>query len=162
MADNLNFSWGNVLSTASPGASAGTGASLTTSAATSCVINGKFCTALAPQTNAALPVVDAASGQAFNSLKAGQTCSVVFGTNSAGQLQVCQGRAIDCAPGGTLLIDPQFPGMPNDFCPFAYTIVRTATGAAAWTPGVSAWAATGVVSSTFQNCCQLPNRPQAA
>jgi hypothetical protein len=91
----------------------------------------------------------------------------VFGVNAAGALQMVQGKIIATNAGvtttvGALLLDPQFPGLPNDFCPLAYTVVRTAPSAAPWTPGAGAWAAAGVSASVFQAVAQLPNRPQAS
>jgi hypothetical protein len=82
-------------------------------------------------------------------------------------LKLCQGQVIPCGIGvtttvGALIADPQFPTLPADFLPLAYTIVRTAPSAAAWTPGTGAWTASGVSASTFQNIGMLPARPQAS
>jgi hypothetical protein len=167
MADNLNFSWGNTFNLGNSGAVAGTVASFTTTAATNAVVNGKFTTPLGVQTNAALPAVDSATGLAFVPLTPNQCCTLVFGVSSAGVLQLVQGKVIGCNVGnqyipGSLLNDPQFPGLPNDFCPIAYTIVKTSPLTPTWTPGVSSWTGAGVVFSPFQNVSQLPNRPQAS
>lgn len=167
MADNLNFNAGITINLANAGAVAGTTSTFTSTVTTSAVINGKFAAALAPQTNAAPPILDAATGLVFVALTPNQCCSLVFGVNAAGALQLAQGRAIPSGPGitttvGALINDPQFPGLPNDFCPLAYTVVRTAPSAAAWTPGTSSWTASGVSATVFQNVAQLPNRPQAS
>lgn len=167
MADNLNYSYGLTANLASAAAVAGTTSSFTSTVTTSAVINGKFTTTLGAQTNAATPTVDATTGLAFVPLTPNQCCSIVFGVNAAGALQMAQGKPIPTALGvtttvGALINDPQFPGLPNDFCPLAYTVVRTAPSAAAWTPGSSSWTASGVSASTFQNIAQLPNRPQAS
>lgn len=167
MADNLNFSYGITINLASAAAVAGTGSSFTSTVTTNAVINGKFTTTLGAQTNAATPTTDASTGLAFIPLAPNQCCAIVFGVTAAGALQMSQGKIIATNTGvtttpGALLNDPQFPGLPDNFCPIAYTIVRTAPSAAPWTPGAGAWAASGVVATTFQNVSQLPNRPQAS
>jgi len=146
---------------------AGTTSSFTSTVTTAGCINGKFVTTLAAQTNAASPTTDANTGLAFNALQPNQTCALVFGQTAAGALRLVQGPIIACGIGvtttpGALISEPQFPPLPNDFLPLAYTIVRTAPSAAAWIPGTGAWAASGVVCSTFQNIAVLPGRPQAS
>lgn len=147
--------------------SAGTTSTYTTTTTTACVINGKWATALTAQTNTATPTTDATTLLAFLALAPNQCCSLVLGINAAGAIKMCQGPILGTLTGvtttvGALLNDPQFPPLPDDFCPLAYTIVRTAPSAAAWTPGTSSWTASGVSASTFQNISVLPNRPQAS
>jgi hypothetical protein len=146
---------------------AGTTSTYTTTVTTAGVINGKFVTTLAPQTNTASPTTDANTNAAFNALQPNQCCALVFGQRAAGIIQLIQGPIIATAVGvtttvGAFLSAPQFPDLPNDFLPLAYTLVRTAPSAAAWTPGTSSWTATGVSATTFQNVAQLPARPQIA
>lgn len=165
--DNLNFGFGNSCNLSNSGAVAGTTSAFTTTAATNCVINGKFVTPLGVQTNAASPVMDGATGKPFLTMAPGFCCSLVYGVNSAGVLLLCQSTPIAIGAGagavpGPIITDPQFPGLPTDFVALAYTVVRTAPSAAPWTPGVGAWTAAGVVASAFQNVFQLPNRPQAS
>lgn len=167
MANNLNFDNGLTANFASAAMVAGTTSTYTTTVTTNCVINGKFATTLGAQTNTASPTTDATTGVAFVALQPNQTCCLVFGQNAAGAIKLCQGPIIACAVGvtttvGALIVDPQFPALPNDFCPLAYTVVRTAPSASAWTPGTGSWTASGVSASTFQNVSQLPNRPQAS
>lgn len=167
MADNFNFNSGITINQVSAAAVAGTTSTYTTTVTTTCVINGKFATTLGAQTNTATPTTDATTGAAFVALAPNQTCSIVLGQNLAGAIKMCQGPIIACGIGvtttvGSLINDPQFPSLPADFCPLAYTVVRTAPSAAAWTPGTSSWTASGVSASTFQNVAQLPNRPQAS
>lgn len=149
------------------GAVAGTTSTFTSTATTSGIINGKFVTTLAAQTNAATPTTDANTGAAFNALAPNQTCALVFGQTAAGALQMVQGPIISTAIGvtttvGAFVSDPQFPMLPQNFLPLAYTLVRTAPSAAAWTPGTSSWTASGVTASTFQNIGTLPARPQSS
>jgi hypothetical protein len=146
---------------------AGTTSTYTTTVTTAGVINGKFVTTLGPQTNTASPTTDANTNAAFNALQPNQCCALVFGQRAAGIIQLIQGPIIATAVGvtttvGAFLNAPQFPDLPNDFLPLAYTLVRTAPSAAAWTPGTSSWTATGVSATTFQNVAQLPARPQIA
>lgn len=167
MADNLNINAGITINLVSAAAVAGTTSTYTTTVTTECVINGKYATTLGAQTNTATPTTDAATGAAFNALSPNQCCTLVLGQNLAGTIKMCQGPIIATLTGvtttvGGLLRDPQFPSLPDDFCPLAYTVVRTAPSAAAWTPGTSSWTASGVSATTFQNVAQLPNRPQAS
>lgn len=164
---NLNFDNGPTMNFASAAAVAGTTSTYTTTVTTNCVINGKFATTLGAQTNTATPTTDATTGAAFVAMAPNKCCCLVLGQNAAGSIKLSQGPIIDTLPGvtttvGALSRDPQFPALPDDFCPLAYTIVRTAPSAAAWTPGSSNWTASGVSASTFQNVAQLPNRPQAS
>lgn len=167
MPSGLNPSGNNTVNLVNAGFVAGTTSTYTTTATTSCVINGKFTTQLTAQTNTASPTTDANTGVAFVALAPNQTCVLLWGINAAGAIQLCQGPIISTLTGvtttvGGFLVDPQFPGVPDDFCPTAYTIVRTAPSAAAWTPGTSNWTASGVSASTFKNINQLPSRPQSS
>lgn len=144
---------------------AGTTSTYTTTVTTAGIVNGKFITTLGAQTNTASPTTDANTGVAFNALAPNQCCSLVWGTTVAGVIQLVQGPIIGTLTGvtttvGGFLNEPQFPTLPDNFCPMAYTIVRTAPSAAAWTPGTSSWTASGVSASTFQNIGVLPSRPQ--
>jgi len=167
MADNLNFNAGITINLVSAAMVAGTTSTYTTTVTTAGLINGKFMTTLGAQTNTATPTTDANTSAAFNALAPNQCCALVLGQNLAGAIQMVQGPIIATNVGVTTTVGafvraPQFPDLPNDFCPLAYTIVRTAPSAAAWTPGTSSWTASGVSATTFQNVGQLPNRPQIA
>jgi hypothetical protein len=167
MAANTDFDTGTTINLANAGAVAGTTSTFTSTVTTAGLINGKFMTTLAAQTNAASPTLDANTGLAFNPLQPNQACALVYGQNLAGTLKLVQGPIIACGIGvtttvGALINDPQMPPLPTDFCPLAYTIVRTAPSAAAWTPGTGSWTASGVSASTFQNIGALPNRPVAS
>lgn len=167
MASNTDFDPSITINLVSAAMVAGTTSTYTTTVTTAGVINGKFVTTLAPQTNTASPTTDANTNAAFNALQPNQCCALVFGQRAAGIIQLIQGPIIATAVGvtttvGAFLSAPQFPDLPNDFLPLAYTLVRTAPSAAAWTPGTSSWTATGVSATTFQNVAQLPARPQIA
>lgn len=167
MANTTDFDPSFTLNFASAAAVAGTTSTFTSTVTTNCCINGKFAVTLGAQTNAASPTTDASTGAAFNALAPNQCCTLVFGQNAAGTLKLVQGPIIATLTGvtttvGALINDPQFPGLPNDFVALAYTVVRTAPSAAAWTPGTSSWTASGVSASTFANVAYLPSRPQAS
>lgn len=158
---------GLTINLANAGFVAGTTSTYTTTATTVAAINGKPVTTLTAQTNTASPTTDANTGAAFNALQPNQCCVLVWGTNAAGTIKLCQGPILGTLTGvtttvGGFLNAPQFPPMPDDFCPMAYTVVRTAPSAAAWTPGTSSWTASGVSASTFQNVFELPARPQTS
>ena len=149
---------------ASAGVSAGTTSTITTATATNATISGKFATSYSATSNAASPTTDATTGLPFNALQPNQCCSLVIGINAAGALAMSQGPISPTLVGvtttvGGFLNAPQFPAVPDNFVALAYTVVRTAPSAAAWTPGTSSWTASGVSASTFQNVAVLPNRP---
>lgn len=167
MADNLNFNVGITINAVSAAMVAGTTSTYTTTVTTAGCINGKFMTTLGAQTNTATPTTDATTGAAFVAMTPNNCCALVFGQTLAGAIAMCQGPIIPTNVGvtttvGSFVRAPQFPDLPDNFCPLAYTIVRTAPSAAAWTPGTSSWTASGVSATTFQNVMQLPNRPQIA
>lgn len=146
---------------------AGSTSTVTTTADTRCIINGKFATVYSTAATQASPTTDATTGVAFVALAPNQTCSLVWGLNAAGTVKLSQGPIISTLVGvtttvGGLQVEPQFPALPDDFCEMAYTIARTAPSASAWTPGTSSWTASGVSCSTFQNIGVLPARPQAS
>jgi hypothetical protein len=167
MAVTTDFDPSFTINFVNSAAVAGTTSTYTSTVTTAGVINGKFVTTLAAQTNAATPTTDAATGNAFIGLTPNQTCVVLFGQTAAGALQMCQGPIISTLTGvtttvGGFILDPQFPIPPNNFLPLAYTIVRTAPSAATWTPGGSSWTASGVSATTFQNIAVIPSRPQSS
>ena len=112
----------------------GTTSTYSTTNSTANVINGKFATALTAQTNTATPTTDAATGAAFVAQTDNTACCYVFGTNLAGEIKVCQGPIVPTEVGvtttaGAFINPPPFPNLPDDFCPNAYIVVRTAPSA---------------------------------
>lgn len=164
--DNLNYR-GMTLNHVNAGLVAGTTSTYTTTATTVCSIRGKFATGLTAQTNTATPTTDATTGAAFVALSDNQATVLVYGVNAAGAIQMSQGSIEPTATGvtttaGAFLNLPQFPTLPDDFCPIGYQLVRTAPSASAFTPGTSSWTATGITASTIQNVATLPDRLQSA
>lgn len=151
------------------GAVAGTTNTFTTTVASVACINGKFTTALGVLTNSATtPTTDANTGVAFVTILPNYCAAVVFGVNAAGTLVAVQGTQIPTETGvtttvGAFINAPQFPAIPSDFCPIAYTIVRVApSGTSGFTLGTTQWAASSMSCTTFKNIATLPDRPQIA
>lgn len=145
---------------------AGTTSTYSTTNGTECVIGGKWATSLSAQTNTASPTTDAVTGSAFVTLTDNQISVFVWGVNAAGSVQVAQGTVENTAVGvtttpGAVINPPQFPSLPDDFCPCAYTLIQTAPSASDWTFGSSSWSATGV-TDTWVNIASLPDRPQSS
>jgi len=153
----------------STGAVAGTTNTFTTTVASECAIKGKFATALAVLTNSGTtPTTDANTSAAFATILPNKTAAIVFGVNAAGTLVAAQGPIIDTYAGVTTTVGafrdaPQFPPIPDDFCPIAYTIVRVApSGTTGFILGTTSWAASSMSCTTFKNVMVLPDRPQIA
>ena len=151
---------------------AGTTNTLTTTVTTNCVIDGKFATAKTAITNSSFATegitADYATGVAFVPLTStsttGSACALVFGITAAGALRLVQGPIVLTDLGvtttpGAFRMAPQFPAIPDGFCPIGYTIVRTSPSVATFTVGTSSWANN---STTFQNISMLPAAPQIA
>lgn len=160
---------GLTLNHANAVASAGTTNTLTTTVATTCSIGGKFATTYASGTNTATTMTtDAVTGAAFVTIPPNYCAALVIGINAAGVAKLCQGPLEPTETGVTTTVGafknpPQFPAMPSDFCPIAYTVMRVAPSLTAGaTAGTTAWAATSVSCTTFQNISVLPDRPQLA
>lgn len=150
---------------------AGTTNTLTTTLATECSINSRFAVPVAVLTNSATtPTTDANTGVAFVSLvniaAGGQSCAFVLGQNAAGTVKVVQGPivatdslGVTTTPGNQVYA-PQFPPLPDDFVPLAYTVARTSPTGTPIIFGTTSWAASGVTFSAFQNVAGfLPPRP---
>ena len=156
------------VNTTDAGLTSGTASSATytTTATTAHVINGNFGTTLAAQTNTTSPTTDARTSAAFTALNDNEATCFVWGVTAAGAIAVCQGTIEDTQVGvtttaGDFINLPQFPSLPDDFCPIGYSVHRCAPSASAWTLGTSAWNATGT-THTFQNVYELPSRPQSS
>lgn len=151
------------------GCVAGTTNTWTNSVATMCAIKGKYTVALATNSNQSeTPTTDANTGVAFEYILPNFCAAIVFGVNAAGTLVAVQGKQIATYPGVTTTVGafkeaPQFPGIPDDFCPIAYTVVRVApSGGSGFLLGTTQWAASSMSCTTFQNIATLPSRPQIA
>ena len=146
----------------------GSATTYTTAANTSTSIDGKFSTVLSSGANAS-PTTDAVTGAAFVAVTANKCCCLVWGVNASGAIKLAQGPIIDTYVGvtttvGAFLNAPQFPPIPDNFCPIAYTLVRVSPTGSTFTPvtGSKNWDASGISCTTPQNVSVLPSRPQIA
>ena len=149
------------------GALTGTGAETVydTTVTITFAINGKLYTKTAV-TDGVTPTTDGNTGSAWTALAAETGTVFVWCLNSGGTVTLRQGTVQAVVGGvtttaGSFLAAPQFPNIPDDVCPFAYTVVKTAPSASAWTIGTSNWNASGI-SVAHVNISQLPDRPQIA
>ena len=158
---------GLTINTTNAGFVAGTTSTYTTAATTAFTINGKWGTTLGAQTNTASPTLDAVTGVAFTAITSNNCACLVWGTTLAGAIAVCQGPSVATAAGvtttvGAFIAAPQFPALPEDFCPMAYQIVRVSPTGSSFTMGSTSWTASGITCTTMKNIATLPDRPQIA
>ena len=122
-------------------------------------------------TDGATPTTDINTGLAFPALVGGASvantpgngCIVVWGLNAAGAVKCAMGphQRLDMA--GNFVLAPQFPNIPDDFCPFAYQVLKAGATASATAIifGTANWNATGF-TNVIKNVAWLPTRPQVA
>lgn len=164
---DMNFIHPLTVNLVNAGLVAGTTSTYTTTATTSCVINGQFRTQLTAQTNTASPTTDATTGLAFVPVLTNQATVLLWGINAAGQIRLAQGSIVPTEVGitttvGNFINAPQFPTYPDDFCPIGYQLVRVSPTGATFTPGTTQWAASGITCSVIRNIMTLPARPQTS
>lgn len=140
---------------------------ISTTVASNHIIVGKFGTALAITTGGARPTTDAVTGAAFPAVLPNTAAALVIGINAAGAIVAAQGPATPTETGastavGAFIKAPDFPAIPDDFCPIAYTLIRAAPSLTAGFLATTNWNATGASCTTFKNVATLPNRPQTA
>ncbi len=123
-------------------------------------VNGKAFTKTAITTGAT-PTTDGVTGAAFNNLTASEGCIFVWGLLAAGTLVVVQGEITDLDASGNFKDAPEFPGLPDTICPFAYMVAKAGSTAGTVTFGTSNWNATGF-TNVIVNLLTMPNRPQVA
>ena len=121
------------------------------------VQNGKISTKTAI-TDGATPTTDIVTAAAITMI-ASQIRVVVWGLIGT-TVRVIAGPVCDW-DGTTASPMPQFPDMPDTFCPFAYQVLKTASTAGTITFGSSNWNATGFTNAIV-NVAVLPDRPQTS
>ncbi len=135
---------------------AGTTTTITTTGAMVYAINGKAYTTAA-LTNQAHPTTDAVTGAAFVGIPLGSTSVIVYGLNAAKALVAAQGTVV------TIGTAPQFPAIPENFCPIGYLVVKAGAGSSTWTAGTSNQSgATGITYTRQDVALGLPDRVQTA
>ena len=146
---------------------AGTTSTLSSTATCYFSIEGKAYSHAA-LSNTATPTTDVTTGSAFVALAASKGCAFVVGYNAAGTLLCAQGPVVDLTTeaSGTnanFLTPPQFPSLPEDFCPIGYIITKVGASGSTWTFGTSNL--TGPPSNvlhTYVDVMVLPTRPQVS
>lgn len=151
---------------------------LTTANATSFCINGKAYTKAAA-TGGASPTLDSATGVAFKPVPPGYGCVFLIGS-AAGVDQAFAAVQSEIVPlqanAGTYIpgdfVDaPEFPLVPDNFCPFGYLIIQVGTNftpTTGWQMGVSNTkeAAYNSTAKSFLptpvSILTVPDRPQTA
>lgn len=168
ISNNNNLS--GTMCTVKVALSAGGTSTYTTDVATAGFINGKFVAPLSNQTGQPTPTTDANTGVTFiaqaggadTGRTVGTICAYVFGTKAANTIQVAQGRIVDLADvADTILVNPEFPGLPDDFMPFAYLLLTVGDTGSAWTFGASSFTASDV-TDVYVSIGMLPDRPQSS
>lgn len=118
------------------------------------------------------PTTDVNTGLAFPALVGGASvantpghgCIVVWGYNAAGTVKCAMGPHASLDMQGNFLWDaPQFPALPDDFCPFAYQVCKAGATASATAIifGTANWNAAGF-TQTIVNVAFLPSRPKVS
>ena len=134
------------------------------------VIDGKIRTKTAI-TDGATPTTDIVTGAAFPLLTGGGSVAnvpgegavVVWGLNAAGAVKCAQGPIEKLDMAGNFVRAPQFPPIPDEFCPFAYQVLKAGATASAYGIrfGTSNWNATGF-TNTIVNVAYLRCRAQVS
>lgn len=170
---------GSTFAAGDAGIVAGTTTTMTAGAAVNFCINGKAY--VQPTTTNVQPATtDANTGVALAGVPAGYGTVIVFGYGSAQSttIKMVQGEIVPLmentaayTPGAFIAL-PEFPRIPEDFCPVGYATVKVATDYTAGTSyvfGTSNTTATGAMNSAatahanlFTSIMTLPNRPQAS
>lgn len=134
------------------------------------VIDGKIATKTAI-TDGATPTTDYVTGAAFPALVGGASvantpgygCVVVWGLISGGTVKCVMGPHQRLDMQGNFVLSPQFPSLPEGFCPFAYQVLKAGATASATAIvfGTANWNATGFTNAIV-NVAYLPARPQVS
>ena len=157
---------------------AGSTTTITLSTPKDYYINGAAYTQAA--TSAVQPsIVDLNTGVTLAGIPAGYGAALIIGTTSSasttlrivqGPLQELDANTAAYTP-GAFLINPQFPSMPDDFCPFGWVTVKVATD---YTTGASyIFGSSNVTATGAQNSAatahaniftsgNIPHRPVSA
>lgn len=112
--------------------------------------------------NGATPTTDINTGAAFTAIAVNKASVFVFGYNAAGALKCAQGTIVDYSDAGTFSVAPQFPALPDDFCPIGYELVKVISTGSSWTMGSSNQASQTGITKVFVDCSGLPDRPQVS
>lgn len=142
---------------------AGTTSTLSSTGTLAFAIRGKAYSHAA-LSNTATPTTDVNTGVAFVPVTPNTGAVIVIGFNAAGALKAAQGglQALDTT--GNFIVSPQFPAIPDDFCPIGYEVIKAGATASAsgWVFGTSNQASVTGITYTLVDVVTLPDRPQVA
>lgn len=173
---NVLDSAGSTFAAGDAGIVAGTTTTMTAGAAINYCINGKAY--VQPTTTNVQPATtDANTGAALAGIPAGYGAVIVFGYSASQSttMKMAQSEIVPLmantaayTPGG-FASAPEWPAIPDDFCPVGYATIKVATDYTAggkYVFGTSNTTATGAQSSAatahanlFTSIMTLPNRP---
>jgi hypothetical protein len=150
-----------------PGFVAGTTSTFTTGGAINFMIRGKIFQA-ATQTNVASPTTDfgTTNNLAFLPVPANFGSIYLFGFDHNPTPRAIQGGVLALSPVNNLFLQaPQFGGIPLDFCPFGYLVIKagpTASASPGWRLGIDNMSGVTGITYTFVDAGSMPDRPQVA
>jgi len=139
----------------------GTTVTVTIANAVSIAIDGKVYSIAASTNDVLNTTTDVTTGDAFVAQAVSTVCAYVYGANAAGETGIAKGSDVTCGDGLSDYASgyPQFPPLPDDFCPIGYIIVRNDSTGSAWTINTTNWTTTGITTA-FTSVMTLPDRPQ--
>lgn len=151
---------GNTACLDNPGLAEGTTVTITSANAISFAIDGKIYSKAATTNDALDTTTDATTGSAFVAQAALTAAVYVYGLNAAGETGAAKGTEVTINASGDYIAGyPQFPALPDDFCPVGYITIKNASLTVEWTFNTTAWTTTSVTTD-FQEVMTLPDRPQ--
>lgn len=144
------------------GAAVGTTTTTTIANDTTYRIKGKIYKKTAAS-NIASPTTDAVTLAAFPAIPVSYGAVLLIGLNAAGSVKFALGPSVPLDVNNKFITAPMFPGLPDDFAPYAYVTILVGSTASAWTAGTSNFSGppTGVVFN-FVDIGTLPDRLQVA
>lgn len=142
---------------------AGTTSTLSSTGTLGFAIRGKAYSHAA-LSNTATPTTDANTGLAFAPVVTNKGSVFVVGYNAAGTLLCAQGSIEALDASGAFINAPQFPVLPDNFCPIGYLVIKAGAtaSAAGWVFGTSNMASVTGITYTFVDVIGLPDRPQVS
>lgn len=112
----------------------------------------------------ATPTTDATTAAAFVPIVTNYGAVIVIGFNAAGTLKAAQGPVQALDTSGSFIVSPQFPSLPDDFCPIGYEVIKAGStaSAAGWVFGTNNQASVTGITYTLVDVMTLPDRPQVS
>lgn len=113
--------------------------------------------------NAATPTTDVNTSAAFPGFTANNGTVVLWMVDASQNVKCAQGQIQALDVSGNFITAPQFPAVPDGYCPFAYLVLKGgSTLSGTFTFGSSNLSGVTGMTYTFQDIMGLPARPQVA